>query len=153
MNQILVPRTKVYVETQEYCYNSYHSGEQYGDWSEELGYEVVGVKLSQEGYEDCFDLGESVQVGEEVHVVYIIYEDGDSFGRRTGRGELVWVFKDRELAKKAVSKIYEENGKENYAYSIEIELGKNRTMKWSNPAAGYFESLTDVDIKSFLVKP
>lgn len=147
--QVVTTQSKVYVDTQETTYESYHSGERYGDWSESKDFDVTDVKLTQDFYEECFDLGEPVFVGETVHVVYIVYETGDSFGRSTGNGELVWVFKDKDLATAAVSKI-EKCCKD---YSIEIDLGNNRKMTWSNPAAGYFERLNYAECKSFVLKP
>lgn len=147
--QLEKTQSKVYVETLEISYESYHSGEQYGDWGETKGFDVTKVSLTQEFCDECFDLGEPVVAGDKVHVVYVVYDTGDSFGRSTGNGELVWVFKDEELALRAVNEI-EKNSTE---FSIKIDLGENRAMRWSNPGAGYFERVTKVTYATFEVQP
>lgn len=147
--ELVITHSKVYVETLEISYESYHSGEQYGDWGESKGFDVTKVSLTQEFCDECFDLGEPVVAGDKVHVVYVVYDTGDSFGRSTGNGELVWVFKDEELARKAVSEIEKNSEK----YSIKIDLGENRSMTWSNPGAGYFENITLVKYETFVVQP
>ena len=78
----------------------------------------------------------------------MIYTDGDSFGFATGKGEVLWVFEDIESARLA-QRMLEENKKE---FSIKFEDGKGNTIQFSNPGAGYFESVENISIDSYFVK-
>jgi hypothetical protein len=88
-----------------------------------------------------------------VFVLYMTYDTGDSFGRAYGKGEIIWVFKDPDLATKARLKWEAENNKRDPEFSIEFEVDGGQTVKQGNPAAGYFENVGNIDVGTFLVNP
>lgn len=144
---------ELYVQYSKRCVHSYREPVEYGEWSEDYDFTVDRVSLtsndrwSEEKFEVAFD-GEP---GQPVFVLSIVYDSGDSFGRATGNGEVMWVFKDAKLAQAAAAAWETATDKEQYSVEFEVEDG--RKVKMHNPAAGYFESLTSVNVDSFLINP
>lgn len=139
---------ELYVLTNTTCTHSEYSDEPYGDWSADYDFDVNGVSLekpnsSYEQFQTCFD----VQNGDTVYVLSMIYSTGDSFGRSSGNGEALWVFKDFEVAKKAAQAIKDQEDK--YSVSFLNENGEKATM--SNPGSGYFECVEDIRLESFII--
>ena len=140
--------TEVYVTTNTVCDHSEYSDEQYGDWRADYTFEVTGITLQKpSGDYEKFNTAFEVNAGDTLFVLSIIYSTGDSFGYSTGNGEALWVFKDFEVAKKATEDFRSQE--DEYSVKFKDESGKKLTM--SNPASGYFESLTDVMLQSFAV--
>lgn len=79
----------------------------------------------------------------------MIYDTGDSFGREEGLLEVIHVFKDKELADRAREKFVGETKK----FSIAVEVEGGRTLKLTNPGAGYFKYVKLVDIEGCLINP
>jgi hypothetical protein len=136
---------KVYVTTEESCYDSYLSSEPYGDWYEHWDCRVNEVYIQKEAghyYADSFKLGDvDLKSGSPVFVLVMHYDTGDSFGRATGKMEVLWVFdnyQDASDARKAVEANQEE-------FSVKFETARGE-IKMSNPGAGYFESVNNIDI-------
>lgn len=146
---------ELYVQYREICTESYHSGEQYGDWRQSYDFGVEGVSLTSRGRYDEEKLGclVDVKAGDVVYVLYMTYDTGDTFGRATGKGEVIWVFKDVQLAMKAKQRWIEENDKNDPEFSIEFEVDGGETLTQSNPAAGYFENVGYISVDTFLVNP
>ena len=146
---------ELFVQYDEICTHSYRSPEQWGDWSEEYDFNVRGVSLSSRDRwnEEKFNLDIDVKAGEPVFVLYMTYSTGDTFGRATGRGEVLWVFKDPDTAKEALRIWKEENDKRDPEYSVKFEDDVGRVIQLSNPASGYFENLGYLDLQTFLVNP
>lgn len=131
--------------------HSEDDGEKYGEWFESKYFYVESVSLSKTKalYEEYFNVNFEVKPGDVVFVLYIRFRSGDSFGVSEGNGDIVWVFKDLELAKKAEKQIKQECKN----YSICIDIGHNKPLIYGNPSMGYFESLEDVCIESCIVQP
>lgn len=140
----------LYVQYEQNTISSYHSGEQYGDWSAEYDFRVTGVSLTPRSrcYEEEFGLPE-VKAGDAVFVLWMTYSSGDSFGSSTGNGEVLWVFKDAALALRAKQKFEADED----ALQIEIETDDGTKFVLSNPAYGYFENLGYLEVSTFLVNP
>ena len=145
----------LFVQYNEHCTDSYHSGEQYGEWRQSYDFSVEGVSLTSRDRYDEEKLGclVDVKAGEPVFVLYMTYDTGDSFGHATGKGEVIWVFKDAGLAMAAKAKWEAENQKRDPEFSIEFEVDGNIDVRQSNPAAGYFENIGHVSVETFLVNP
>jgi hypothetical protein len=145
----------LFVQYDEHCTHSYRSPEQWGEWKETYDFRVKGVSLTSRDRWDEEKLGclVDVKAGEPVFVLYMTYDSGDSFGRAYGKGEIIWVFKDPDLATKARLKWESENNKRDPEYSIEFEVDGGQTVKQSNPAAGYFENVGNIEVETFLVNP
>ena len=147
--------TDLYVQYDEQCTHSHRSPEQYGDWSESWDFLVTGVSLTSRSpwCEEKLGCLVEVKAGDPVFVLYMTYDTGDSFGRATGKGEVIWVFKDPALAMKAKALWDKENNKRDPSYSIEFEVDGGQTVTQSNPAFGYFENVGYIDVQTFLVNP
>ena len=145
----------LFVQYHEDCTENYHSGEQYGDWRQSYNFGVDGVSLTSRDRWNEEKLGclVDVKAGEPVFVLYMTYDTGDTFGRATGKGEVIWVFKDAMLAMKAKEIWNIENDKRDPEFSIEFEVDGGEKVKQSNPAAGYFENVGYIDVATFLVNP
>jgi hypothetical protein len=141
---------KVYVTVERDLVQSYFEGVEYGDWSEEWSCRVDGVSLSpnRPGKDiEAVDMSVPVNVGDEVFVLYMVYDTGDSFGSAVGKLEVLYVFKDKELAKTAKETV---SASENET-TLEFVVDNGKTLKLSNPGAGYFEHINDVDFEGFFV--
>lgn len=143
---------KVIVSTERETISEYSSSEKYGDWSSDHTYRVTGVRLCSsidDAWEETFELGD-VKAGDEVHVLSIVYGTGDSFGKSSGNGEVVMVYKSRALAEQAYSMYDEKSG--DYSIKLPFETPKGTEFRAiSNPAAGYFECLESLDLETFIV--
>lgn len=140
----------LYVQYECLTVSNYHDGEQYGDWSAEYDFTVKGVSLttSHQYSEERFALP-LIKAGDVVFVLYMTYSSGNSFGRSSGNGEVLWVFKDSVLGMKAKQKFEKDEDQ----FQIEIETDDGNTFKMSNPAAGYFENMSNIELTAFLVNP
>lgn len=145
----------LFVQYHQCCTESYHSGEQYGDWHSSYDFGVDGVSLTSKDRYDEEKLGclVDVKAGELVFVLYMTYDSGDTFGTARGQGEVIWVFKDVNLAMKAKEQWRIENDKPNPDFSIKFEVDGGEYVTQSNPAAGYFENVGYIDVSTFLVNP
>lgn len=141
---------KIYVEYNVISLGSYQSDEPYGDWWEDLDFEVKGVSIGKPArvVTEDFNINENFNIGDEVWVVYMIYSSGDSFGSSTGNGEVLWVFKTEEDAIRAKEAIKEQERNS----SINFNTANGQLVKMSNPAWGYFENVSSVNIEKFVIK-
>jgi len=145
----------LFVQYDEHCTHSHREPVEYGSWREDYDFRVKGVSLTSRDHWNEEKLGCTVDVkaGDVVFVLYMTYDTGDSFGRATGKGEIIWVFKDPVLAMVAKAKWEAENDKRDPEFSIEFEVDGGTKVKQSNPAAGYFENVGYVDVQTFMVNP
>jgi hypothetical protein len=88
----------------DYDQTSYNVGghDQNDEWSRDSSegdYWVTGVRLSG-GFRDVVESapGETFKEGDEVHVVYVVYTTGDTFGSDGGHSSLLVATKDIEIA-------------------------------------------------------
>jgi len=129
--------------------HSEYSEEEYGPWYSCMSSDVYGVCLERldTSYSvyDKIDMGVDVAVGDTVYVVSMIYSSGDSFGHSEGHLEIIWCFKDVELAE-ACRVEYEKK-----TYSVEFMADNGNMVKNSNPASGYFEHISSIDIDKFTI--
>ncbi len=127
-----------------------YSDEQYDySWSYEGTFSVDSVSIEKpSGYDyETINVGWDAEPGQEVYVLTMIYGDGDSFGHASGRGEVLWIFKDIECAKKAAQKLREDENE----YTVCIEDEQGEVIKLSNPGSGYFESVEDILVEAFII--
>lgn len=145
---------KLFVQYKSVCVEEYHSGEQYGDWSAEYDFTVKGVstaslksgKYRQTDYlEEEFEVDFDATPGETIWVLSMVYSSGDSFGSSSGNGEVLWVFKSRELAEHVASQVNDNS--EQFQIAIKTDGGADIVL--SNPAAGYFENISAMYVEPF----
>lgn len=146
---------ELFVQYQEDCTHSEREPVEYGSWSEEWDFRVLSVSMTSRGRwdEEKFEVGFDIKAGEPVFVLYMTYSTGDTFGHANGRGEVLWVFKDADTAREALRLWKEENDKRDPEFSVKFEDDVGRVVQLSNPAAGYFENVGEIDLVTFLVNP
>ena len=131
-----------------------HDGEEYGEWHEHndiiIGDVYIGYKLSntRRYSSEVFTVNYTVSPGDKVYVLVMTYSTGDSFGSSTGHKEVLWVFKDLEVAKDARKEVHDQD----QDYDINFVTDGGKIIKLSNPAAGYFEHLEDLEVLERIVE-
>ena len=147
--------TEVFVQYSEVCTHSEREDVEWGSWSEDWDFSVRSVSTSsRDRYnEEKFTLDIDVKAGDHVFVLYMVYSTGDTFGRASGKGEVLWVFKDADTAREALRLWKEENDKRDPEYSVKFEDDTGRVIQLSNPGSGYFENVSYIELETFLVNP
>lgn len=146
---------KIFVQYSQVCTHSEREPEEYGAWSADYDFKVTGVstdsvnsgKYSRYSTEEEFEVDFDATSGETIWVLSMIYTSGDSFGGSSGNGEVIWVFKTKEAADKAAQAI-EDNADE---WEINFKLESGKSVKLSNPAAGYFENISALYVEPFVL--
>ena len=143
---------RLYVSKRSRCVESKEPDEPYGDWYAQYEFRINSIHLNrQSDYDEEFNLPFDVVEGDEVYVLYMIYSSGDSFGRSEGNAEIIWIFKDKQVAKKAES-IYTDAVEDDNGSMIEVEVDGGTKLKLSNPAWGYFENCSTIELDTFTVE-
>ncbi len=142
---------ELFVKYSSHCSSSYHSSEQYGRWNEAYSFDVTGVQLTDpKSYSvDTINVNFEAVPGDTVWVMSITYSTGDSFGYATGKGEVIWVFKDQDTAEQA-SQIWTKTANDAVKVSFPVDSGE--TIKLCSPVYGYFERLEHVSIQAFVLE-
>lgn len=129
-------------------------------------YNIIGVYLSS-GFREEYESVEEIALGDTVHVVWIEYKSGSTFGKSAGHGEVIAVTKNENLALAAKAwgeasiTVRHNRGKKNsypqwpqelappvygdYKYA---DLTKQDLFPWT----GYFEHAQVVKRAIFVVK-
>lgn len=141
---------KLYVNYTDKNISSYRSDEDYGEWSDVNDFNIESVTIEKINEYCCeqFTVDFDVNVGDTVYVLSMIYSYGDSFGRSEGNGEVIWLFKTKQKAQKALN-IIQDNEDE---YTIEFKSEKGTKVKFNNPAYDYFSTLSSLEIKQLIVR-
>ena len=138
---------RVVVHASETCTDSERSGDRYGSWSESYDFDIRAVYAVGPNYTTSY--GEEVflvpQGTKLVHVLTMTYDDGDSFGNATGKGVVLGAFADARRAV-AAEQALKKNPK---SHTITVLDDFGRSISISNPGAGYFETVTGIDIRPF----
>lgn len=121
----------------------------YASWRTEYDFEVKGVGLSIHSWlrNEAVSIRPVVCDGDAVWVLYITYSSGDSFGRASGQGEILWVFVDETVAWAAQGAV--ERQRKSTAFQFVDEDGED--IHLSNPGCGYFEKIESVNIQLCVV--
>ncbi len=136
-------KIKVYTSVQ--VYNHETPTERYGSWFKDSSSEIDKVILD-DGETDWNAETFVIAAGStKAHVVYMIYNTGDSFGRATGEIDVMHAFGSREKAEELAAHI---RANEN-EYSINFTDDFGRDISISNSGAGYFESIQGIYVETF----
>lgn len=140
--------TKIYVHTSSHLISEHRSEEEYGSWSRECSFHLDNVSLTHDNFADVFE--QDVQYADIVHVLYMVYSSGDSFGSDSGIGEVIWAFKDENLAWAAYNKLLLETKDDGlHEISIQTEHGE---LRFRNPAFDYFSCVEGIFLVQRLVE-
>lgn len=143
---------KLYINKTNRCVENQEPEEAYGDWYTRYEFRINSVHLSRESdYDEEFDVPFDVAEGDEVYILYMIYTSGDSFGHSEGNTEIIWVFKDEQIARKAED-IYINAVEDDNSSLIKVEVDGGSILGLSNPAWGYFENCSDIQLETFKVE-
>ena len=121
------------------------------DWSRastQTYWDIKGISLSSKDGEYALPAGFPVEVGDEVHVLYVVYSTGDSFGHDDGAYlEVLSFHKKSEVAFKNLAAVESYMGSSELA--IEFDNGEilKRQVSWD----GYFESLDFARVGTYKV--
>lgn len=132
---------------EHYCTDSFHDGEQYGDWWAHYDFSAPTYAYSTDkpSYKSYPYAGPDIEPGTPVFVVYVVWSSGDSFGSDTrGSYEFMSVTTDMSRAIRNMDALRKE-GKA----VIENDNGTTMEVSWK-PWDGYFESLDELSIATVL---
>ena len=145
---------ELFVQYESVCTDSYREDREYGDWSETWDYEVKGVSISSRGRwsglaydEEKINVAFEAEAGTPVHILWMTYGSGDSFGHGDGYGEILWVFKNADVARQALAP-FQANA-DQYSIPVKDDAGNDVTLH--NPGSGYFESINSLQVDTFLL--
>jgi len=134
------------------CVDSYHSDEEFGEWSNSYSnsFESIRRKRDKEEIPDVVtDL--DIPAGEECFVVWLEYSTGDSFGYSSfGGTEVVGLFKDYDAANELKNHVESTRGADYPFDGSRIKYvakdGQNIDVYYGT-WTGYFEHLEIVHIE------
>jgi len=142
-----------YYKVKTHCsYNSHHSPEEYGSWSEHTDTEFRGISpVPEEDYYDGISTFDLI-TGVKYYLVYVKYSSGDSFGISTGNIQYVELFESKELAEKCkesyVSQYEAKKKADNYNYIFTFIDGTGEEVKhYAGYAFDYFGGFDSIDIE------
>lgn len=139
---------RVVVGASEYLTYSESAQEEYGSWTEDWDFSVDKVFKADEDYKTHYsEDGYLVQDGDKAYVITMRYDTGDSFGNASGRGTVIHVFGSKDVAQ-AAFKALEDNQD---CDTIKVTDDFGREINMSNPGAGYFETITSIDLEEYSV--
>lgn len=139
----------IYVNTCEYQISYEHDGQEWGSWSAEHEFSVSGVHKGKIDGGEAINVCFNYDVGDTVYVLYMRYGSGDSFGHASGNGEVLWVFREKILAEKALERV--ENA--SCSHSVTVYDEALNEFRINNPASDYFSNCEGVYIEEFVVEP
>lgn len=124
------------------------------EWTEDHSYDYEHAVIVTSGYCEVslFPGEEEVKKGDDLHVVYVSYDSGDSFGREYGRRTHLWAFKDKARAMRLADEIAKDaRANPDYDFDNEpmtFEGVPINTNEWK----GYFEHFVRSDIETVTVR-
>lgn len=127
--------TQLFVQYSRHVLNDHRENVEYGSWGRDEDFTVTGVSLSDSPYNQLIEsvtVDVDIAYADVVHVLWMTYSSGDSFGTARGIGEILWVFKDEEIAWEAYRKWESDNDQQ----SVEFQVDGGKTIKLNNPAWG-----------------
>ena len=139
------------VTMESYCNESYHSGEQFGEWRESYTNHLKSIASRDDKYPDVNSI-HKIEPGQGALVVWIEYSSGDSFGHADRKyTEIMGLFKDMESALSLKTQIESWNPRENkkweeaHSYHFKTPDGQEFKSGFA-PWSGHFESLDSVNV-------
>ena len=157
-----IAATTLYVGYTEVCTRHKKPIEEYGFWHKDYEFDVVNVSVTDprklpgscEVSVETIEIPSAVNVGDTVYVLYMTYSDGDSFGTAEGQGEVLYVFKNKQIAEEAHTKWVNacDVGLDEVLNSVCFHKDDRSTLALSNPASGYFSNVGHIDLIELIVE-
>lgn len=138
---------RVLVGSSTTCYHYEHDGEEYGSWSRSNSFSIDSVRVARDDEQEPYGTdGFLIPDGSDIaYVLSMTYSTGDSFGKSDGEGAILGCFGSLEVARAAKAAV--EANEDNYSIEVVDDFG--RSIKMTNPGAGYFESIGRINIQLF----
>ncbi len=138
---------RVCVSYNEICTHSEYEGGHYGSWSESYSSSIERVYVLGDNekapyHSDVFLLPDEA---EKAYVVYMIYDTGDSFGNADGRIAIIHCATCK-ISVNMIAKAIRENP-EMYSFKFTDDFG--REISLYNPASGYFEHVSCIEVEEY----
>lgn len=123
------------------------------DWSEYHDYHYRGIRATENSYDVGLFPGENgPRRGDDVFVVYVEYDSGDSFGNERGVRTHLWAFTNKDRARKLCAMILRDaDERPKYDFDdgkITFEGVSINANEWK----GYFERFCNCDIETLVLK-
>jgi len=136
------------LDMDERCWRDENStGESRWDytWSEDWDYDYHGVMIA-DGYGDValFPNEKEAKIGDDIYVVFVSYDSGDSFGWANNKRIYLWAFTDKKAAY-GLEEMIETNHEKNKLDFRGVHIG---TSDWN----GYFEKFNYVEVLKLAVR-
>jgi hypothetical protein len=140
---------ELYVKTTENCEDCSSKNKDFYSWSENCSFIIEGVYSKKQPKAEKFIL--DVKKGDTVYALVLNYSTGDSYGSSVGKGELIWLFSEKDFAQRVYYE-YMNNIREPLMYlMLEVDKKQFKRTKIGNVVNGFFESLLSLDIEEFKV--
>jgi hypothetical protein len=144
-----------YLDIKDHGHRDSHHGADKWDysWSEDHDYTYGRATIVEKGYSDVtlFPGEAEVEVGDDIHVVYVSYDTGDSFGREYGCRTHLWAFSDRRRAYRLVETVREDAEAEpDYDFDHKPLMFDDVPIS-TNDWKGYFERFNHADVETICV--
>lgn len=148
---------KFKVDIERDCYESYHSGEEFGEWRESYNNEFKGITMDDSIEYPDVSSSLKFKTGDTVYVVWVEYSYGDSFGGANCAGtETVAVFKDAESAyvlKRAIETQNTSKGDWDNRYQLDVTTPDGQKFKFSTISwHDYFGGLDEVHVEEAIIE-
>ena len=145
------------VTVESYCNESYHSGEQFGEWRESYSNHLKSIAARDDKYPDVNSI-HKIEPGQGALVVWIEWSTGDSFGHGDRScTEIMGLFKDMVSAQSLKNQIesWSPNRKatkweDTHSYHFKTPDGQEFTSGFA-PWSGYFDSLDSVNVDAVTI--
>jgi hypothetical protein len=157
---------KLYVQYDSHCdtRSEGDDADEYGNqrsWSEDWSFNIDHVSTTPPTSSctfETFEIDADVKCGDIVYLLVLRWSDGDSYGRAHGKGEVLWVFKDRLLAQEALMRwqhacdVHGEWRHDNKQPSATFRVDGGQFIKLGNPAYCYFASVDTISLYPSIVR-
>ena len=117
---------------------------------------IRGIKVVDATKYSNLEVGFKVVPNKTYYLLYAIYSTGDSFGHDDGRIAFIDMFESKKVADanaKRLEKHYRaERGYGKNRYSVKLTNSTGKSYAYCPPWMGYFESLSNIEVKSVQVQ-
>lgn len=144
---------EIFVQYDEIC-EFYQRGNDIDcEWSADYSFSVNSATLisQPDKQEQSFNIPYLVNNGDNIYVLSLVYDEGDSCGMATGRGEIIWLFNDIKLAEHAKTKY--ENAAINLTNKVTFDIDSTgTTITLNNICNDYRSCMRSLNIDNFVIE-
>jgi len=142
----------VKVNVDSYC-ESYGEVDPEDSWSREstdMSHSIRSVTESGNYFDLVTDF--DLDASRNYHLLYVIYDTGDSFGTDGGQIEFVGLYQDLNTAHENRRRLEEHYKSPEDSHTVALVTDSGEECKMGVPYMGYFESLRDIEVQTVVVE-